>query len=39
MASYPERVTVNFDILHKDVKILNRATVFENPQILHKLAY
>ena len=46
MASYAERVNLNFDILHKDfdailrkIKILNLASLFENPQIWHKLAY
>ena len=47
MASYPEGANLNFDILHKDFdailrkisKFLSRASVFENAQILHNLAY
>ena len=49
MASYPERPNLNFDILHKDfdairnikrdIEILNRASDFQNAQILHNLTY
>ena len=47
MASYPERPNLNFDILHKDfdavykrdIETLNRASDFQNAQILHNLAY
>ena len=48
MASYPERLNLNFDTLHKDfdailikrnIEVLNGASDFKHAQILHNLAY